>query len=184
MAKEYLKCLNKPGKLPVLGKGVYGKVYKLNEKTCVKVNKDPEVNKKEVELYKIYGNCPLFPKYYGCGQNYIVMELIKGESLRSYLDKGGILSENILKQLIKMFEEGIKAGLSLNPNARHIILTSEEYARLVDVEDIIKFSSAKPFMLMNRLNKYAQKQAFLEYLNNNSKWLMDQWEVKNKNKDV
>lgn len=176
--KQHLVRLNNMAKLPILGKGKYGIVYKIDDRICVKINKDPEINMKEVELYKIYRDCPLFPKYYGCGENYIVMELIKGESLGSYLDKGAILTRNILRQLVMMFEEGAKAGLNLNPNARHIILTSRKYARLVDIEDIIKFSSAKPFMLMNRLNKYAQKQAFLDYVNHNSKWLMAQWEVK------
>jgi len=178
MDNKVLAYIDIPNKLPILGKGKLGTVYKLNKRTCVKVNKDPEVNKKEVELYKIYRNCPLFPKYYGCGPNYIVMELINGESLGSYLDKGAVLSKNILSQLVTMFEEGIKAGLNLNPNARHIILTSKNYARLVDIEDIIKFSSAKPFMLMNRLKKYGQKQTFLEYVNNNSKFLIDQWNAR------
>ena len=169
---------NKLGKLPLLGEGVYGKVYKLNKKTCVKVNKDPKVNRKEVKLFKNYKNCALFPKYYGCGQNYIVMEIIHGESLRNYLDRGAKLYEDVMEQLVKMFAAGIKAGLDLNPNIRHVILSSKEYARLVDIEDIIKFSSAKPFMLMNGLHRYSQKEVFLEYITNNHKWLLAQWEGK------
>jgi len=178
MGKELKVDLNKLTSYPVLGKGVYGKVYKLNNRICVKVNKDLDVHIKEVELYKRYENCSLFPKYYDSGENYIIMELIKGNSLRVYLDEGKVLNENICKQLVKMFEEGYQAGLMLNPNARHIILTSVGRIRLVDIEDINKFSSARPFMLFNRLNKTGQKQAFLEYVKSCHKWLFDLWNSK------
>ncbi len=175
--KRRIIHFNELGKLPLLGEGRYGKVYKLDKKTCVKVNEDPGVNKKEVELFRKHKNCSLFPKYYGCGQNYIVMEIIYGESLRNYLDRGAKLNEIVIEQLVNMFAVGIKAGLDLNPNIRHVILSFREYARLVDIEDIIKFSSAKPFMLMNGLNKYSQKEVFLEYINNNHNWLLAHWEV-------
>ncbi|PKM82843.1 MAG: hypothetical protein CVU89_01515 [Firmicutes bacterium HGW-Firmicutes-14] len=178
--QEYSVTLDKLDSYPVLGKGAYGKVYKLDEGTCVKVNKDIKINKNEVELYKKYKNCPLFPKFYGCGENYIVMELIKGESLESYLTKGKSLDKNILQLLVKMFEEGKKAGLRLNPYIRHIILTPENCIKLVDIKSTIrhsknKLASGKSILFLKGLNEYGQKQVFLEYVKNNHEWLINQW---------
>ena len=159
----------------IIGQGVYGVVYLYNSNTCVKVNKDRNNNLTEVNLYKQYAHCPLFPRIYEFGDNYIVMEYIQGRSLKEFLEQGNKLNTEYLDGLIKMFEEGYKIGLKLNPNAKHVIMTPNKRIRLVDLDDIVKFASSKPFMLFHRLAKYGQKSDFIQYVNTNNKQIYHKW---------
>lgn len=159
---------------PVVGRGVFGTVYKIKDRVCLKVNKSAKNNCREIELYDKYGESPLFPKIHGHGEKYIVMELIEGTSLRDYLDRGQVVDEKWLFGLLKMFEEGQKSGLDLNPNARHIILT-ERGIRLIDLEDIEKLASPKPYMLFHRLKEYDQKKLLMRYVRKHNSALYKQW---------
>ncbi len=169
------RLMDRNGRLKVLGKGVFGTVVQLNEHICIKVNKDAANNRRESQLYQKYRHSLLFPKIYGTGKNYIVMELIKGISLSDYLDKGKTLDQKWLQALLEMFAEGRDIGLELNPNTRHIILTRDNRVRLVDIEDIDKFASVKPYMLFHRLDKHGQKQVLLEYVKEHNRALYDCW---------
>ncbi len=103
-----------------------------------------------------------------------LLELIKGESLKSYLDSRQALDEVWLTGLVKMFEQGQRLGLSLNPAVEHIILTPGG-VRLVDLDDIIKFTVAYPRFLLRSLNRYGQKRRFLEFVKKSNQKLYEQW---------
>lgn len=160
---------------PVLGQGKLGKVYRLDDQSCVKINEHTENNNKEVKLYKKYRKSPLFPRMLGSGQNYIIMEYIKGTSLLEFLNQGQTLNNSKMNSLLNMFTEAEKIGLLLNPNARHIIFDSKGTVRLVDLEDMVKFPSSKPFMLFNRLKKSGQKELFLNFVKQNNADLYKRW---------
>ena len=130
-------------KLPVLGKGRFGTVYKIDKYRCIKVNVSAENNEREIQIYKQYSSSSLFPRIFQSGNSYIIMELIKGRSLSEHLKSGGTLNLYWLTGLLEMFKEGRRIGLRLNPNARHIILTRANSIKLLDLEDIVKFESLK-----------------------------------------
>lgn len=162
-------------KFPVLGKGRFGTVYRIGKHRCIKVNVSAENNEREIQLYKQYKGSSLFPRIYQSGKSYIIMKLIKGRSLSEHLESGGTLNPYWLNGLLEMFEAGRRIGLCLNPNARHIVLTGDNRIKLLDLEDIVKFESPKPFMLLHRLNKHGQKEALLEYVENHKRELYEEW---------
>lgn len=165
---------------PVIGQGKFGTVYRLNDQSCLKINYDTKNNKKEVKLHKKYSHSPLFPRMYGYGRNYIIMEYIKGTSLAVFLDQGLTLDDGKMRSLLTMFQEAEKTGLSLNPNARHVIFDRYDSVRLVDLEDLAKFASPKPFMLFNRLKKYGQKELFLSFVEQHDPALYKNWTSRSK----
>jgi len=90
----------------MLGSGAYGKVYKLNEKICVKIEKvniqyggysNIERKNNELEISKICGlknispkvyfNEIIFNKYYSTFYYYTYMKNINGITLEKYLEK-------------------------------------------------------------------------------------------------
>ncbi len=175
MSDSSLTFIEMLEKFPVLGEGKLGKVYKINELTCVKVNRNEHVNQKELAGYKKYGSSAIFPRvYFGC-QNVIVMEYIDGIQLAGYLEQGNRLKEWHMKALVGLFAEAYKIRLLLNPNARHVILTKSGKARVVDLEDQVKFASPKPFMLFHKLKKFQQKELFINYVKKNSPELYKKW---------
>ena len=165
-------------KLPVLGKGRSGTVYKIDKYKCIKVNVSAENNEREIQLYKQYSGSSLFPRMYQSGKSYIIMELIKGRSLSEHLKSGGALNLFWLNGLLEMFEEGRRIGLCLNPNARHIVLTRDNRIKLLDLEDIVKLESPKPFMLFHRLNKHDQKEILFKYVENHKRELYEEWKAR------
>ncbi|MHB9094562.1 MAG: hypothetical protein ACYC21_07800 [Eubacteriales bacterium] len=174
MNEKYHPIIDQLDKYPILGEGKLGVVYQVNDSTCVKVSKNININKKEIGLYEKYRSM-LFPEIYLTGENFIVMELIKGISLKEHLDMGNKLEHYIMTELVKMFEEGHKVGLSLNPNARHIIISEENRIRLVDLDDIVKFASPKPFMLFHRLREHGYRDAFLDFVKTHQYGLYVWW---------
>lgn len=173
--KKFDDVVKNLSRYPVLGQGKIGTVYKISEHSCLKVNKTPEINRKEARYYARYGDSHLFPELLARGRQYIVLELVKGVSLKDYLAQGNTLNEQVMTQLANMFLQGREIGLSLNPHARHIILGTGSYLKLVDLEDIVKFQAPKPFMLLHHLNYRGQKEVFTEFLKERYPVLYNEW---------
>jgi len=106
--------------LIMLGAGAYGKVYKLNEKICVKIEKiniqygysNIERKNNELEISKICGlknispkvyfNEIIFNKYYSSFYYYTYMKNINGITLEKYLEKKDSHKNiNKIKKLLK-----------------------------------------------------------------------------------
>ena len=70
--------------LQLLGTGTQGKVYKIDEKKCIKVFKKRTYCENEIDTLLMSQNNNHFPKLYSYGENYIIRELITGIEFDKY----------------------------------------------------------------------------------------------------
>ena len=68
----------------LIGKGSQGAVFKISDDRCVKVFAREKHCRKESQAYNAATLSSIVPKVYEMGVNYIVMELLKGQTLYEY----------------------------------------------------------------------------------------------------
>lgn len=97
----------------------------------------------ESEIYKQLGNSPFFPRFYGRGDNFLVIEFRKGRNIHDCLIQGVFIPEQVIYDV----EEAIQYARSrgLNPSDIHIknILVHEGRGFLIDVSDYRRFGECK-----------------------------------------
>src|SRR3954465_11157775 len=89
--------------LVMMGKGRQGAVFQLTNDICVKVFGNTEDCDREYYALSLGQQTSLFPRLYGKGPLYIVMEIIKGVDLREYLQSQPLtkaLSAKLIEMLI------------------------------------------------------------------------------------
>lgn len=121
---EYINDINKNKDYILLGKGVYGSVYKVDDKTCVKIQIIPidnkyEINRifNEIQISKICGEKKISPKiiknkiiYNNFDSKlyfYTYMQLINGVTLLNYLNNTlkNTLNDTEEKFILKLFNK-------------------------------------------------------------------------------
>ena len=71
---------NKPYHL--IGHGLHGRVYKLSSQCCIKVFRSGKHAEIERRAYEAARGCRFVPKLYEAGPNYIIIEYVRGETLK------------------------------------------------------------------------------------------------------
>jgi len=160
-----------------LGTGNYAAVFKHKrfESLVVKIYADSkwintkEALKKEAEVYKKLGRHESYSYLYFQGENFLVLELIKGITLYTALQKGIKIKESVIKDVNSAIAYAKKRGL--NPYDVHgknvmILPEREQKAVIVDVSDFCKegvctkwidFERAYNKFYLNTLYKYPVK---------------------------
>jgi hypothetical protein len=173
----------------MLGSGAFGKVYKLNEKTCVKIEKidiqyggysNIERKNNELEISKICGLKNISPKLYfneiifnnynSSFYYYTYMKNINGETLQKYLEKKD--SHKNIKNIKKILKNKInkihKLGyvhFDIHPGNIMIELKDNSFKNLY----IIDFGITKKIKNFNSYNVgnnsiYEKDNNFIKYL--------------------
>ena len=112
----------------------------------------------EAEIYRILGKSAFFPRFYGKGKNFLLIEYRPGINVYDCL----VLGIYIPEQVITDVEAGIAYALSrgLNPSDIHLknILVHQGRGYLVDVSDYRKVGKCKRWDIL----KQAYYQNYLE----------------------
>ncbi|MGP7815823.1 protein kinase family protein [Niallia sp. 01092] len=134
--KKYAEA-KKHKDLELIGKGRSAFVFKIKHTDLViKVffNKYKHLAKTEGEIYETVKGIPFFPQIHEIGENYIVIDYIKGKTLFDCLIEGIIITEPHIKEADKAILLSKQKGL--NPSDIHlknIILTKRNEIKIIDL---------------------------------------------------
>lgn len=182
--KDFWKIAKKNGKVkindlkgyPLLGKGGDGWIFQLTEDKCVKIFKNENTQKLELEALLKGQSSSVIPRVYEYGSNYIVMELIDGHSLPDYLRKEKKLSASIVLKIIFMLEEMKRIGFTrLDTEIRHIFLNLRGEIRVIDLKKELNISRSVPTKLLMELKEMGFMREFLEHVKTLRPDLYKEW---------
>lgn len=157
--------INNPTTYPMIGKGAQGAVFQISSDQCVKICAKPEYAQKEGDVLKVAQESPIIPRLYQVGPNYIIMEYLEGPTLFQYLESGGDLSENIVRQILFVLKEMKRLKFTrLDTDLRHIIVTKGAELKVIDHYSSYTKTRNRPELIFKGLRKLGLLTLFLEQL--------------------
>lgn len=166
-----------PTPLEMIGKGRQGAVFLVSEDACMKVFGNIEDCDREYYALCLGQKTNLLPIVYAKGANYIVMELIKGVSLREYLESEPLTKELSLK-LIEMLVTFQKIGFErIDHHKRQIYLMPDGNLKVIDVARTVWRDRTYPYprKLLNSLG-VDYKEIFLNHVQEMAPELYQEWQ--------
>ncbi|MEH7111257.1 hypothetical protein V7124_02630 [Neobacillus niacini] len=162
--------------LVMMGKGRQGAVFQLTNDICVKVFGNTEDCDREYYALSLGQQTSLFPKLYGKGPLYIVMEIIRGVDLREYLQSQP-LTKALSAKLIAMLVTFKKIGYErIDHHKRQIYLQSDGSLKVIDVARTIWRDRVYPYprKLLTSLGE-ENKAIFLAHVQEMAPELYSEW---------
>ncbi|MEH7223920.1 hypothetical protein V7112_08870 [Bacillus sp. JJ1566] len=163
--------------LKMIGKGVHGAVFQVNEDVCVKIYGEEDVCARELYALNLGQNTSLFPKVFCSGPNYIAMEMVYGIDLREYLQSQP-LTKNLSEKLIHLLTTYKEIGLErIDHHKRHIFVQDDGNLKVLDVGTTVWRNRVYPYprKLLNSLGNQYQ-ELFLEHVREMAPDLHDEWQ--------
>lgn len=162
-------------KLECIGKGIHGRVYRIDLKTCIKVFKKKEFYEKELETLKMVQNDDHFPKLYKWGDKYIVREYIDGIELDKYLKKKP-LTPAISAKIIDLYDAITKAGFTRQDTMLfHIFITPGGDFKMIDTARVMKETYIYPKLILKGLKELGCMDEFLNHVRLLKPELYEKW---------
>ena len=162
--------------LVMMGKGRQGAVFQLTNDICVKVFGNTEDCDREYYALSLGQHTSLFPKLYGKGPLYIVMEIIRGIDLREYLQSQP-LTKALSAKLIVMLVTFKKIGYErIDHHKRQIYLQPDGSLKVIDVARTIWRDRVYPYprKLLTSLGE-ENKAIFLAHVQEMAPELYMEW---------
>lgn len=169
-------------KLEFIGKGIHGRVYKINSDTCIKIFKKREFYEKELETLRMVQNDIHFPRLYDYGDKFIVREYIRGIELDKYLEKNPLTLE-ISKRLLDLYTAIERAGFSrVDTMLFHVFITAEGAFKMIDTARVMKEKCSCPRLILKGLRELGLKEDFLNHVKLLRPDLYENWTSKGKSR--
>lgn len=168
--------INNPTNYELIGKGVQGAVFKLSEDRCIKMYAKERHCRRESDALNAGKDSSIVPMVFEVGANYIVMEYIKGQSLKNYLKGVRSISEPIAKQLVFIFKEMKRIGFTrIDASIRHFIVTDDGEIKIVDHVNSMKVQQDWPIKFFRALKKLKLLDMFLYHVKEMDSELYGEW---------
>lgn len=163
--------------LEMIGKGVHGAVFKVNDDICVKVYGEEDVCAREHYALNLGQETSLFPKVFCTGPKFIAMEMIYGIDLREYLQSQPLtkaLSEKLIYLLTTYKEIGLER---IDHHKRHIFVQDDGNLKVLDVGTTVWRNRVYPYprKLLNSLG-IEYREMFLEHVGEMAPLLHEEWQ--------
>ncbi|MFJ5965451.1 protein kinase family protein [Bacillus sp. NPDC093026] len=163
---RFNKLVTKPTELELCGKGRSAYVFsykKDDQKMALKVffPSCQKIAQKEAAIYEKLSGSPYYPAIYESGDQYILMEYIKGYTFYECLTKGIPIKKHMIEQVDEALEEARQKGL--NPSdihLRNLILTKEGRVRVIDVARFTQTKTCHQWDDLKAAYAYYQKPFF------------------------
>ncbi len=168
--------VDNPTNLKLIDKGAHGAVFQLSPDKCVKIYADKGNAELESNTYKRVQGSKIIPTLYEVGNNYIVIEFIKGISLLQYISDKKEISFNISKKLVSLLKEMKSLGFTrLDSSLRHIIITNDENLKVIDLVYAYVRNDTMPSKIFTELKEIGLKKLFLEHIKIIDGTLFNEW---------
>ncbi|MFS0865181.1 hypothetical protein [Fredinandcohnia sp. 179-A 10B2 NHS] len=163
--------------LTMIGKGVHGAVFQINENVCVKVYGEEDVCAREHYALSLGQQTSLFPKVFCHGPKFIAMEMVYGIDLREYLQSQPItkaLSEKLINLLITYKQIGLER---IDHHKRHIFVQEDGNLKVLDVGTTVWRNRVYPYprKLLNSLGDQ-YREVFLGHVKEMAPELFEEWQ--------
>lgn len=169
--------VKKPKKYEMIGVGFHGAVFKYSSDKCIKIFANRSDAKAEAKVYRAMADNEAVPKLYSCGGNFIIIDYIKGITLRDYLYKKGDMPASITKQLLCIIRNTKYKDYNLmDVELNNIIVEENENLKLIDLCGIL-WMEARPDSLFKELNNIGALNSFLIQLKQLDYELFQIWEL-------
>ena len=168
-----------PTSYKLIGHGIRGAVFQLDDTRCIKISANPKDTIREAHALEIAKNLPFVPKVFEVGPNFIIMEFIKGIRLKDYIRRRKTLPEKYSKQILECIQ-GMKAiGFTkIHLKLSQILVTDEDELKFVDHSGAFTSLEPIPLRLLNELKKAELLHVFLEHMQNLDPEMYSNWAEK------
>lgn len=162
-----VQVLLNPTTYPLIGKGFQGAVFKLSDDRCVKIySKKIYCFREKRVLQQVGEKSTIFPAVYETGENYIIMEYLKGPSLQEYLEKSVTISEALTREILNLIIEIKKLQfMRIDFSLRHTIFDKDGRLKIIDHVNSFRIPRSYPKRLFKELKKLGLLTSFLEHVN-------------------
>ncbi|WP_066256216.1 RIO1 family regulatory kinase/ATPase [Neobacillus drentensis] len=160
----------------MIGRGADGSIFQLTPEKCVKIFVNEDTQKKELNALQLGQSSPIIPKLYEYGENYIVMEFVKGSNLKHLLRKEKKLSEEIVGKVLSMLDEMKAVGFKrLDIEVRHIFFNEQREIKVIDLKRAFNTDRSVPTKLLSGLSKLGFLKEFLDHVSRLSPAKYEEW---------
>lgn len=150
--------------LALVGEGTHGKVFRIDDKTCIKVCNNESDMQLEYRVLKHCDRFPHFPRVYECQGNYMIREFIDGQNIIEFIREKGFDCELALKlaEIIDVFSE---LGFTrLDCRLSQIFVTADKNLKVIDTTRHMDKSQDYPRKMLRGLRKLGYRKKFLKCL--------------------
>ncbi|MEL3972019.1 kinase [Rossellomorea oryzaecorticis] len=160
----------------MIGDGKDGEIYKVADDKVVKYFFKEETHGRELEAMKIGQSSTIMPRLYEYGDNYIVMEFIKGISLARHMKRHGTINEDMTKKILFVLDEFKKLGFTRwDTEVRHMLMDENGDFKVIDHKRAFTSDSPVPTKLLKGMDKFGLTKEFLVHVKNINPKLFNAW---------
>jgi putative serine/threonine protein kinase len=152
-------------KYELIGNGKDGEIYLLTPTKCLKYFYKEDTMEKELKALIAGQKSSVFPRVYGYGENFIVMEYVSGTSLALHMKRNGFINEEFTKKILHVFDEFKRLGFKRwDTEIRHILINEQGNFKVIDHKRAFSTSTTFPNKLFKGLAKYGLEDQFLNHV--------------------
>lgn len=160
----------------LIGKGADGFVFQLTPDRCIKIFNMKQTKELELKALQAGQSSSVIPRLYEDGQNYIVMEYVKGISLPQYLKKEKKLPEFIVEKILAMLVELKKIGFKrCDTEVRHILFNENMDIKVIDLKRAFATDRSIPTKFLKGIKKKGYLKEFMQHVNHLNPTLYEEW---------
>lgn len=160
----------------MIGDGKDGEIYKVADDKVVKYFFKEETHRRELEAMQIGQASSIMPRLYEYGDNYIVMEFVKGISLARHMKRHGTIDEEMTKKIIFVLNEFKKLGFTRwDTEVRHMLMDENGDFKVIDHKRAFTSDSPVPTKLLKGMGKFGLAKEFLDHVKKVNQELFDAW---------
>lgn len=150
--------------LILIGEGSHGKVYRLDDKRCIKVCRTVKHMLNEYSVLKHAEQFPHFPRVYECKDNYMIREYIDGINIIDFIQKNGF-DQDLAKKLIEIIDVFSKLGFTrLDCRFSQLFVTGDKQIKIIDTTRHMDKIANYPYKMLKGLRRLGYKEEFLKYV--------------------
>lgn len=154
--------------LTLIGKGKYSYVYQLSDDKVIKVirnkyQKKSEFSKlkKEVYFYEQVNDLDFIPKVYEHGEDYIVLEYIKGKTFFDLLFEGTKITKMQMKEVDMLLQKlEMKNVYHNDTHFENIIYGENKKLYLIDLGNAEHIKSNKKWVIIKKIYPFYNKYGY------------------------
>jgi predicted Ser/Thr protein kinase len=168
--------VDNPTELKLIDKGAHGAVFRIDNNRCVKIYADKHNAEKEATTYRRGQGSEIIPKLYEVGDNYIIIEYLKGETLWKHLSHKREISYELAQKIVNLLKEMKRLGFTrIDSSMRHIFITDGQKLKVIDLVYAYVRNDTKPVKIFRELSTLGLVNSFMEHVKKIDKALYMEW---------
>lgn len=151
-------------KLKLIGQGAEGKVYLLPDDKVLKVFKNTESCKRQLEILVKARDSRFFPEVFDFDDYSIIMSFVYGSNLTHYLKYHNI-NRHLSLEIVKLIDEFKRLKFTkLDMRLGHIYLQPDDTLKVIDPRKSFEENLSYPRSMLHGLQKHGDLIEFLNYI--------------------